>query len=149
VAGFVTLGCTPSRRTVTTNRTALSGGRAEGKSAQVATVLVVDDDAGLLGVVSAMLQVGGYSVLAAENAEEALAAASAHKGAIDLLLTDVVMPGMQGPALAEVLGALRPAMRVVFMSGASGMEDVDLVKPFGVGTLLRTLQATLEGTHDD
>jgi DNA-binding NtrC family response regulator len=134
---------------VTTNRTALSGGRTEGKSSHAATVLVVDDDPGLLGVVSAMLRAGGYSVMAAENGEEALAAAAAHKGTIDLLLTDVVMPGIQGPELAEQLGALRPQMRVVLMSGATGVEVVDLVKPFGVGTLLRALQATLEGSHDD
>src|SRR5262249_17851815 len=64
-----------------------------------------------------MLESQGYRVIPAPSGPEALGAAERHEGAIDLLLTDVVMPGMGGRELAERLTATRPRLRLMFMSG--------------------------------
>ncbi len=81
------------------------------------TVLVVEDEKSLRVTCSLFLKALGYSVLAAETPGEALLLAERHAGDIRLLLTDVVMPGMDGRQLAQRLGASRPGMTVLFMSG--------------------------------
>jgi two-component system cell cycle sensor histidine kinase/response regulator CckA len=106
-------------------------------------VLLVDDEVGIREVVRAMLQLAGYRVLVAGSGEEALQAAAAHEGPIDLLLTDVVMPGIQGPELGERLRAIRPHTRVLLMSGVSDDLRGGLAKPFSCGALLRAISATL------
>jgi CheY-like chemotaxis protein len=80
------------------------------------TVLVVDDAEGLRELAKRLLQRQGYTVLVAANAIEALALFE-RNGSIDLLLTDVVMPGVSGPELANQLVDRRPTLRVVYMSG--------------------------------
>jgi nitrogen-specific signal transduction histidine kinase len=120
-----------------------------------ATVLVVEDDDLMRDVTTRILTGHGYRVLAASNGADAIEAVRGHKGGIDLLLTDVVMPVMRGKELAERVVALRPATRVVFMSGyavpvlgSKGALDpgVDLIdKPFTEQVLLRRVRAALEG----
>ena len=83
-------------------------------------VLLVEDDASVRNLVERSLTELGYTVLACEDGPAALAAAAARKGRIDLLFTDVIMPGMNGREVADRLTALRPGLRVLFTSGYSG-----------------------------
>jgi FixJ family two-component response regulator len=95
----------------------------------------------------ALLTSVGYMVLAAANGEEALRICTSYDGPIDLLLTDVVMPGVSGPELAQHVLQSRSTVKVVFMSGhaadAVSCHDVwgpgmsFLHKPFGAETLIR------------
>lgn len=80
-------------------------------------ILVVEDDKDVRNLIQTVLESGGYTVIAAGNPQDAMAACERHAGEIRLLLTDVVMPGMGGRELAEKLLARWPAMKVVFMSG--------------------------------
>jgi signal transduction histidine kinase/ActR/RegA family two-component response regulator len=86
------------------------------------TVLLVEDEAAVRDVTRAQLESLGYRVLACANAAEALVVAGSHRARLDLLLTDVVMPGMNGRELAERLSASRPGLRVLYCSGYG--EDV-------------------------
>src|SRR6266704_1823348 len=81
------------------------------------TVLVVEDEAPVRNVARQVLERHGYTVLEAPSAEAALDMATRYSGTIHLLLTDVVMPGLNGRELANRLAALRPDARVIFMSG--------------------------------
>ncbi len=83
------------------------------------TIMVVEDDPGVRELVRLMLEANGYLVLAVEDAAEATRVCAEGARRVDLLLTDVVMPGINGRALAERLGELSPDMRVLFMSGYS------------------------------
>jgi len=100
-----------------------------------------------------MLRRCGYAVLDADGGERALEITRAHRGSIDLLLTDVVMPAMNGRVLAERLQALSPATRVLFMSGYSdatlraGMLTAEvalLQKPFSSAALGEKVREVLE-----
>jgi CheY-like chemotaxis protein len=86
------------------------------------TLLLVEDEAAVREVTRAQLESLGYRVLACANASEAMLVAAGHREPLDLLLTDVVMPGMNGRELAERLTAARPGLRVLFSSGYG--EDV-------------------------
>jgi PAS domain S-box-containing protein len=86
------------------------------------TVLIVEDQQAVRGLARKMLQERGYHVLEASDGREALSIVRRHSGEIDLLLTDVVMPGMDGRTLSEQLRELRPNLKVILMSGHS--EDV-------------------------
>jgi CheY-like chemotaxis protein len=81
------------------------------------TVLVVEDAAPVRTVARQMLERLGYTVLEAPDGQAAFHLAGEHRGRIDLLLTDVVMPALSGRELAERLEPVRPDMRVLFMSG--------------------------------
>ena len=83
------------------------------------TVLVAEDDPQLRALVCRCLLAGGYSVLEASDGAEALEVAASHIGALQLLVTDVVMPNVSGKELAERLLLLRPGLLVLFMSGYS------------------------------
>jgi CheY-like chemotaxis protein len=110
-------------------------------------VLVVEDDPGLLRLVKLTLVGHGYAVLGAADGDEAMAIATDHDGEIDLLLTDVVLPGPGGRDVARGIRELRPDIEVLFMSGYAenfvihhGHVDADvalLVKPFTPAQLLR------------
>lgn len=114
------------------------------------TVLVAEDEIHLLDLVRQVLQRQGYTVLVARDGNEAMRLAEWHAGPIHLLLTDVVMPGMNGHELAERLAPVRPETRVVYMSGHS--EDAVLrhgvsrdrvaflQKPFTLDRLARKLR---------
>lgn len=100
----------------------------------VETVLVAEDDETVREVVVQALRNLGYEVLEASDGERAMEIAERHKGSIDLLLTDVVMPGMGGPVLAQELRRIRPKTRVLFMSGyASNAFFRQGVEPVGSG----------------
>jgi two-component system cell cycle sensor histidine kinase/response regulator CckA len=81
------------------------------------TVLLVEDEEQVRAVVRGILHRHGYTVIEASNGDDALLVSERHRGKIDLLLSDVVMPGMSGPDLAKRLSPTRPSMKVVCMSG--------------------------------
>ncbi len=81
------------------------------------TVLIVEDDQAIRSLVREILEPLGYRVLVTASGEEALACLRSDAGPVHLLLTDVIMPGMNGKTLAEEVLALRPGIRVLFMSG--------------------------------
>jgi len=86
-------------------------------------VLLVDDELAVRKLVARILARRGYTVLEAENGEDALRVAGEHGAPIDLVLTDLVMPGMGGAEVATQLRLLWPRMRVIYMSGY-GEEDL-------------------------
>jgi len=96
-----------------------AAGEARGAGA-VATILLVEDEQPLREITHRVLATAGYRVVGAGNGQEALAAAHAEPGGIDLLLTDVAMPGMLGPQLAAELRDEHPSMRVLYMTGFAG-----------------------------
>jgi two-component system, cell cycle sensor histidine kinase and response regulator CckA len=116
-----------------------------------ATILVVEDEPSLRTFTCTLLQENGYTVMEAGDGEEALALAGEYKQPIHLLLTDMIMPGMNGPAVAERLASLHPEAKVLFMSGYSGFVSRGLVdphavlvsKPFTRDELLRKIQQIL------
>jgi two-component system, cell cycle sensor histidine kinase and response regulator CckA len=117
------------------------------------TVLVVEDEDAVRDFAARALRQYGYAVLAARRAQEALLIAAEHPGAIDVVLADVIMPHTSGPGLITKLRALRPAARVVFMSGftenALGHHGVlesnhlFLQKPFSPEALARKIREAL------
>jgi CheY-like chemotaxis protein len=118
------------------------------------TILVVDDEEPLRTVIGELLSPLGYNILSTSNGPEALALAEGYPGKIDLLLTDVVMDPISGPALAEALTRTRPEMKVVFISGyatATLAPDGNLKpgtvlvqKPFSMRILSAKLREVLE-----
>ena len=117
------------------------------------TILVAEDSEGVRRLVRQILERRGFSVLEARSAEEALEAARRHPGPILLLLTDVVMPGINGREMAERLRAERPGLRVLYMSGytedailAQGLlrGSIDFIeKPFTTFALERKVAEVL------
>ena len=103
------------------------------------TILVVDDEPEIRKLVTAMLTRNGYRVLTADSGENAVRLFRNNPG-VDLLLTDVVAPGMSGPMIADQIAQMRPDIKVVFMSGYDGTQVVQryvvekgyslLIKPF-------------------
>jgi PAS domain S-box-containing protein len=96
------------------------------------TVLLVEDETSLRTFTTTLLQNSGYTVLEAGDGEEALALAGQYKKPIHLLLTDMIMPGMNGPAVAEKLASVHPEAKVLFMSGYTGFVSRGLVDPHAV-----------------
>ena len=118
------------------------------------TILVVEDEPGVRSLAVEFLGRHGYQVLEADNGQRALELFAREGQHIDLVLTDVVMPGMNGPEMVEHLLALRPELKVLFMSGYtddvlphdSSFESFRLVqKPFSVEELIVKLRETLDG----
>jgi CheY-like chemotaxis protein len=113
------------------------------------TILVVEDQAATARIARILLESWGYQVLEANGGAEALKIFENHAKVIRLLLTDVMMPRMTGPELAEVLRDRKPGLRVVFMSGSAG-EEVQrsgvtfLAKPFTPSTLERIIREELD-----
>ena len=118
------------------------------------TVLLVEDEPAVRGFAHRTLTDLGYEVLDAARGGEALAIASAYRGRIALLVTDVIMPGMQGPELADRLAAARPGLRTLFVSGftehapvhhgVGGAAGSYLAKPFNAETLARAVRDVIE-----
>ncbi|MEP6860188.1 MAG: ATP-binding protein [Deltaproteobacteria bacterium] len=118
------------------------------------TILVVEDDAPLLELASAVLEAEGYRVLVASSAADALRLAEDHPGRIDLLLTDVVMPHVSGVELWRQLAAARENLKVLWMSGYGednmrrhGLDSVSaqfVQKPFTPSILAERLRAALD-----
>jgi two-component system, cell cycle sensor histidine kinase and response regulator CckA len=107
-------------------------------------------------LVSAILTSRGYTVLSARLPQEAQRIAETHQGKIDLLLTDVIMPGMSGAELAKRIGKRIPGIKVIFMSGyiddsvvrqgISENEAAFLQKPFTPLSLAKKVREVLDGT---
>jgi CheY-like chemotaxis protein len=116
------------------------------------TVLLAEDEESVRTMVRRVLEEQGYTVLSAASGREALDLAHDHTGAIDLVLTDVVMPGMDGGELVEAVRRLRPQVRSICMSGyAEGSvrpetlgETTFLQKPFSPSALTRIVRQVLE-----
>ncbi len=120
------------------------------------TVLLVEDDPVILGLAQTMLEKLGYTVLAAGTPGEAVFQAKSHAAELQLLITDVVMPEMNGRDLAELLKAAKPGLKCLFSSGYtanviahSGVLDEGvhfLQKPFSLKTLATKVREALEET---
>jgi two-component system cell cycle sensor histidine kinase/response regulator CckA len=119
------------------------------------TILVVDDEPEIRKLVTAMLTKAGYRVFTADTGENAVRMFKSHPDT-DLLLTDVVAPGMSGPMIADEIAALSPNIKVLFMSGYDSTQVVQkyvvergyslLVKPFTMEQLERKVSAVLART---
>ncbi|MEN3307744.1 MAG: hypothetical protein V7603_3946 [Micromonosporaceae bacterium] len=119
------------------------------------TILVIEDEDDLRGAVRRMLSSSGYQILAANDGMEAIRIAATHPGPVDVLLSDVVMPEMSGPEVAEQIKAIRPGVRVLFMSGYDqqflaargrlGARTEVMQKPFSREALLGKLRQVLSG----
>jgi PAS domain S-box-containing protein len=144
-AGIPTPRVTPERGT-----DAVGGGES---------VLLVEDDDAVRRVTSRMLEGLGFRVITAASPRQALDLARDHIGAIDVLVSDVIMPGINGRELAEAIRKLRPAMKVVFVSGYT--DDVALLqqlraqalfflaKPFTAPALGQIIRGALDSVLDD
>jgi two-component system, cell cycle sensor histidine kinase and response regulator CckA len=117
------------------------------------TVLVVDDEPEVRKLVSAMVSQFGYTALTADSGEHALTVYRHLKRPLDLLITDVVAPGMSGPMLADKLAAEQPNLRVLYISGYDNTHLVQkyvverghalLAKPFTMDQLKRKMAEML------
>jgi len=121
-------------------------------------LLVVDDEEHILSTARRALEKHHYQVLVASTGEEALRVFTENAGAIKMVLTDMLMPGMGGLNLIRALRALQPELKIVACSGfdhdekkaelaALGIKDV-LAKPFTTSQLLKTLRRVLAGQHE-
>jgi DNA-binding NtrC family response regulator len=116
---------------------------------------VVEDEAAILELAQESLELLGYTVLVAKSPEEAMLRSGEHAGTIQLLITDVVMPQMNGRQLAARLGAARPGMKCLYMSGYTANviahrgvldEGVQFIaKPFSLTTLAEKVREVLDG----
>jgi two-component system cell cycle sensor histidine kinase/response regulator CckA len=117
------------------------------------TILLVEDEQGVRDLAREYLEISGYKVLVAENGAAAVKVVSEHKGAIDLVMTDVVMPGLSGSELTKRIEAIRPGTRIMYMSGYTdqaiihhgilGPDIVLLQKPFTLSALAHKLRDAL------
>jgi DNA-binding response OmpR family regulator len=123
------------------------------------TVLVVEDAEGVRRLTRTVLESYGYHVIEAANGEEALSAEKRHPGEINILVTDVILPGMNGKALSEHLRVRRPKLKVIFMSGypdevisPRGIVErgvAYLSKPFSPDFLVARVRDVLEGVPSE
>lgn len=121
------------------------------------SVLLVEDDAAVLSVVSQMLRSRGFTVYEAHNPHMALGIASRSDISLDLLLTDIVMPGMSGLNLARRIRQMHRDVGCMFMSGFAGecfddelLRDPScyfLKKPFPLSDLMHAVEVALERSH--
>ena len=119
------------------------------------TILLVEDDQQILDMVRTMLEGTGYQVLTAASPQEACTICAQHQGAIDLLVTDVIMPLMNGKELQTRIAAMKPGIRTLFMSGytadiianrgfiAEGLNFIG--KPFTLQALTQKVREALDG----
>jgi len=119
-----------------------------------ATILLVDDDEAVCRFVRRILQQHGFQVIEASDGAEALKVAAAYGMAIDLLLTDVIMPKVNGLVLAQRLLQERPGIGVLYMSGyveksillTKHPESILLEKPFSPEALIESVRQTLSSS---
>ena len=119
------------------------------------TILLVEDESAVRELMTRTLTQFGYTILEATNGQQAIAVAERHNGPIHLLLTDVVMPQMNGPHLAQHLVGEHPNLKVLFVSGfpqtaalsgaALNSHTAFLPKPFTAATLAAAVQSCLYG----
>jgi len=119
------------------------------------TILLVEDEEAVRGLTSRILEKQGYRVIPAQHGREAMDIAAKEEGHIDLVLTDVVMPGMNGRGLVERLSGIRPRIKSLYMSGYTDDDIIRrgflepsksfLQKPFTSDSLLQTVRKVLDG----
>ncbi|MGA8103322.1 MAG: response regulator, partial [Candidatus Acidiferrales bacterium] len=119
------------------------------------TILVVEDEEALRKLARNILAAYGYTVLEAEDGPHALEISKRFRGAIHLMLTDVIMPGMNGPSLAQQITQERPDLKVVYMSGYTGQVfnkdavlnpgSIFVQKPFTREALAKKIREALDG----
>jgi len=120
---------------------------------QKETILLVDDEQSVRTIVLKILRRAKYNVLEAENGEAALQIAANHPGKIDLVITDMYMPGLRGPEVVERLAPTRPGLRALFMSGYADQDARTgvplganfLNKPFSGQELAAAVETVLKG----
>jgi two-component system, cell cycle sensor histidine kinase and response regulator CckA len=114
------------------------------------TILLVEDEELLCHVVMDMLTQLGYQVFGATSYQEAVDLSQGYAGKIDVLITDVLMPGLAGPQLADTLRISRPGLKVIFVSGDAeadgvvGLGDALLQKPFTIKMLSSKVREVLQ-----
>jgi DNA-binding NtrC family response regulator len=117
------------------------------------TILLVDDEQSVRAIVVKILRRAKYNVIEAENGEAALRIAKAHPGKIDIVLTDMYMPGLRGPEVVQAIAPIRPGLRALFMSGYADQDSRTAVppganflnKPFSGHELTAAVEAVLKG----
>lgn len=126
--------------------------------ARAASVLIVEDEEMLRGLAVRALAQAGFEVSVAANGQEGLAAAMAHRGSLDLVITDVIMPELGGREMARQLAGVRPGVPVLFTSGYTG--DAGLVewlkasgaaflpKPYTPAELVKAASALIAPARD-
>ena len=117
------------------------------------TVLVVDDEEDLRDIMRRMLERRGFDTLVAGDSGEAIGVCRDHPGEIDILVTDLGLPGVKGGELSQAATELRPGMRVVYISGlpkeiavSDGLIEADALlvkKPFSTELLIEALRSVL------
>ncbi len=108
------------------------------------TVLVAENDAGIRKLIATALREAGYRVLAASGGDDAIQQARKHQQPLDLLITDIVMPGTGGVDVYAALKSEQPGLRVLFISGYMSREPIEgafLKKPFTPGQLVEKVRA--------
>jgi DNA-binding NtrC family response regulator len=121
------------------------------------TILVVEDEESLLNLVAEILRDAGYNVMSAHGPKEALRLIAEHREPVHMILTDVVMPGMSGRELADLVIAGRPGTRVLYMSGYTdnaivhhGVLDAGVTyiqKPFTPDALIKMVREVLDAAE--
>jgi len=144
----------PQRLETTENMHASGSGIVRGKNE---TILLVEDDRGILDITHSMLERLGYRVISAQSPKEALLLSKRDPSEINLLMTDVVMPDMDGKELASLLKVERPGLITLFMSGYTSevvlrhgivdKGDKFISKPFSVSELAAKLRETLDNRN--
>jgi len=117
------------------------------------TILLVDDEQAVRAIVVKILRRAKYEVIEAESGEAALRVAQAHPGKIDVIITDMFMPGLRGPEVVQALTPIRPGLRALFMSGYADQEGRTalppganfLNKPFSGRELTAAVEGVLKG----
>jgi two-component system cell cycle sensor histidine kinase/response regulator CckA len=122
-------------------------------SSRSKTILLIEDDAPLREMVERVLEKAGYRVLAAEDGAQAAELIARGKETIDLLLADILLPGLSGPEIARELRAQNPNLKVVFASGSHSdnvLHTIDLIekptflsKPYEASALLNAIRGAL------
>jgi CheY-like chemotaxis protein len=124
---------------------------------EIETVLVIEDDALVRSLMSRVLRVDGYTVLDAANGREAIQIARDFQGEIHLVLADVIMPELSGKAVFIKIEAVRPGIKVLYITGypenilinngSLTVNDPLLPKPFTADALRRKVREVLEAPH--
>jgi PAS domain S-box-containing protein len=161
-SGYITIESAPGRGTTVTtywpavdaSMSVLSGESPEPPLQGGETILLVEDETGVRHLIAKVLESYGYTVLPARDAADAIGIESRYAGAIDLLVSDMVMPGLSGADLAQQLVPRRPLMRVLFVSGYASRGTIErglsnqnaalLQKPFKPEALARKVRESLD-----
>ena len=124
------------------------------RDASSPTILLVDDEESVRAIVVKILRRAKYNVLEAEDGAAALRISESHEGKIDLLLSDMYMPGLRGPEVAQALAPKRPGLKILFMSGYADQDSRSgvpaganfLNKPFSGKELGAAVEAVLNAS---